>query len=157
MEDIKLDPTNKKILDILQDNNTITYVELSKKIGLSPASTFERIKKLERNGIIEKNVALVDGKKIGKGTTAFVIITMSKHSDKAIKELKYHMQQIPEVLECYGISGEKDYIIKIVAEDIRSCETIIVNKLCKIPGIARFDTHFVLINIKRETKLTIPD
>ena len=157
MEEIKLDKTNKKILDMLQDDNTITYVELSKKIGLSPASTFERIKKLEKNGIIRKNVALIEGKKIGKGTTVFVIITMSKHSDKAIKELNYHMQQIPEVLECYGISGEKDYIIKIVTKDIRSCETIVVDKLCKIPGIARFDTHFVILNLKEETKITIPD
>ncbi|MCI0472160.1 MAG: Lrp/AsnC family transcriptional regulator [Ignavibacteria bacterium] len=152
-----LDPINKKILDLLQENSSITNAELAQKIGLAPASTFERVKKLEKSGIIRKNVALVDGEKVGKGTVVFVIINMAEHSVKSIKELAAHIKQIPEVLECHRLAGERDYILKIVTHNIQTYESLAINKLAKIPGIARTNTYFALSTLKEQTKIPILD
>ena len=152
-----LDTINQKILDILQENSSITNAELAQKIGLAPASTFERVKKLEKSGIIKKNVALVDGEKIGKGTVVFVIINMAEHNVKSIKDFSAQVKQVPEVLECYRLAGERDYILKIVTHDIQSYESLAINKIAKIPGIARTNTYFVLSTLKQQTKIPISE
>lgn len=152
-----LDTINQKILDILQENSSITNAELAQKIGLAPASTFERVKKLEKCGIIKKNVALVDGEKVGKGTVVFVIINMAEHSVKSIKDFSAQVKQVPEVLECYRLAGERDYILKIVTHDIQSYESLAINKIAKIAGIARTNTYFVLSTLKQQTKIPISE
>ena len=152
-----LDTINKKILDILQEDSSITNAELAQKIGLAPASTFERVKKLEKSGIIRKNVALVDGEKIGKGTVVIVIISMAEHSVKSIKDFSETIKQVPDVLECYRLAGERDYVLKIVTRDIQSYESLAINTIAKIPGIARTNTYFVLSTLKQQTKIAISD
>lgn len=152
-----LDTINQKILDILQENSSITNAELAQRIGLAPASTFERVKKLEKSGIIKKNVALVDGEKVGKGTVVFVIINMAEHSVKSIKDFSTQVKQVPEVLECYRLAGERDYILKIVTHDIQSYESLAINKIAKIAGIARTNTYFVLSTLKQQTKIPISE
>ncbi len=152
-----IDKINRKILDLLQENSSITNTELAQKVGLAPASTLERVRKLERIGIIKKYVALVDGEKVGKGTIVFVIINMALYSIEAIKEFSAHIQKIPEILECYKLAGEHDYILKIVTENIQSYEALAVKKLAKIPGIARMNTFFVLSSEKQQTKIAISD
>jgi len=153
----KLDQINQKILDILQDNSSITNSELASNIGLAPASTLERVRKLEKGGIIKKYVALIDGEKIGKGTVVFVIINMALYSIETINEFSAHIEKIPEVLECYKLAGEHDYLLKIITEDIQSYESLAIKKLAKIPGIARMNTFFVLSSTKQQTKIAISD
>jgi Lrp/AsnC family leucine-responsive transcriptional regulator len=150
-----LDQINKKILNTLQENSSITNAELSNKIGLAPATTLERVKKLEKNNIIKKYVALVDGDKIGKGTVVFVAISMLEHSVESINVFNRKIQELPEVIECYRIAGEKDYLLKVIVEDIKSYESFAIEKLAAVPGIARISTTFSLSTVKYQTKITI--
>ena len=150
---MKLDPTNKQILSILQEDGSITNAELSKKIGLAPASTLERVKKLEKNGIIRKYVALVDAEKIGKEIAVFVEITMNAHSSDSIKQFSREIAKIPEVLECHHVAGDSDFLLKVITDSIKSYETFALEKLAVLPHVGTVNTHFVLSMIKSETAI----
>jgi len=149
----KIDETNRLILNILQKDGAITNAELAKRIGLAPASTLERVKKLEKTGIIKKYVALVDSEKIGKGITAFVEISMNDHSAETIKRFNHDIIKIPEVLECYHISGDKDYLLKVATDSIKNYEVVALEKLAVIPHVGKISTLFVLSTIKSETAI----
>jgi len=149
----KIDETNRLILNILQKDGAITNAELAKRIGLAPASTLERVKKLEKTGIIKKYVALADSEKIGKGITAFVEISMNDHSAETIKRFNHDIIKIPEVLECYHISGDKDYLLKVVTDSIKNYEVVALEKLAVIPHVGKISTLFVLSTIKSETAI----
>ncbi len=150
-----LDDINKRILNILQDNGSITNSELSGQIGLAPATTLERVRKLEKNGIIKKYVALVDAEKVDKPITALVEITMRDHSAEAIKMFNQKIAVMPEVLECYHVAGEKDYILKVVTADIKSYKIFATEKLAGIPKIGKVSTMFVLSSIKYQTSIPV--
>lgn len=152
-----LDKINRKILNILQENSAITNADLAQKIGLAPASTLERVRKLEKNGIIKKYVALVDAPKVGKRAMVFVIVNMASHTVDSIREFMMQVQQLPEVLECYRLAGNKDYILKIVTDDIKSYESFSVEKLARLPGVARMNTYFVLGAAKEQTCIPISE
>ncbi len=150
---MKLDEVNKQILSILQDDGSITNSELAKRIGLAPASTLERVKKLEKTGIIRKYVALLDSEKIGRDIVAFVEISMSEHSAETIKLFTREIVKIPEVLDCYHISGDKDFLLKVVTDSIKNYETFALEKLAVLPHVGKISTLFVLSTIKEETSL----
>ena len=151
----KLDATNRKILEILQDNGAITNSDLAGLIGLSAASTLERVKKLEKNGFITQYVALVDPEKVGKGLTAFMEISIADHSSEALQVFLDAISTIPEILECHHITGEKDYILKVVTEDVQSYEKLAVEKVAKIPHIGRVNTMIVLSTKKQLTAIPL--
>lgn len=150
-----LDKTNRKILNILQEDCSITNAELSSKVGLAPATTLERVKKLEKNGIINKYVALIDGEKVDRGITVFVQISMLDHTVESIKNFNLAINKLDEIMECYRLAGEKDYLLKVVAKDIKSYETFATEKLAEVPGISRISTTFVLSTVKRITNIKV--
>ncbi|MHC4524755.1 MAG: Lrp/AsnC family transcriptional regulator [Planctomycetota bacterium] len=151
----KIDATNKKILRILQNEGTITNAELANRVGIAPATTLERVKKLVNSGTINKFVALVDPEKVGKGITAFVAITLNDHSSKAVKLFNKEICEISEVLECYHVAGDADYILKVVTEDIRGYELFAIEKLAHISNVGRITARFVLSKVKHETCIPI--
>ncbi len=148
-----LDKINKKILSILQDDGSITNSDLAGEVGLAPATTLERVKKLEKQGYIRRYTAIVEPEKVGKGIIAFVSLTVKQHSVESIKEFKANIVDLPEVLSCYRIAGDKDYLLKIVCKDIKSFEAFSTERLAAVPGIARLSTTFVLSTVKEETKI----
>ena len=150
---MKFDEVNKRILSILQEDGSITNSELAKRIGLAPASTLERVKKLEKTGVIRKYVALLDSQKIGKEIVAFVEISMDKHSAETIKLFSREIAKIPEVLDCHHISGDKDFLLKVVTDSIKNYEKFALEKLAVIPHVGKISTLFVLSTIKSETSL----
>lgn len=153
---MKLDDTNKKILSILQEDGSITNAELAQRIGLAAASTLERVKKLERSGVIKKYVALVDCEKIGKEVLSFVEISMNKHTVDTIKLFSSEIAKIPEVLECHHItSGDKDFLLKVVTESIKHYELFALEKLSVIPNVGKISTLFVLSTMKSETAISL--
>lgn len=152
---IKIDTINKKILEILQQNATITNTELSNLVGLSPATTLERVRKLEKAGIINKYVAIIDYEKLDRNITAFVEIFIKDHSSTAIQEFTREIKKIPEVLECYYITGDKDFLLKVITTDIKSYRKFAMEKLAGIPNIGRINTMFVLSTEKIHTHITI--
>lgn len=150
---MKFDEVNKQILSILQEDGSITNSELAKRIGLAPASTLERVKKLEKTGVIRKYVALLDSEKVGKEIVAFVEISMNEHSAETIKTFSHEIALIPEVLDCHHISGDKDFLLKVVTDSIKNYEKFALEKLAVIPHVGKISTLFVLSTIKSETSL----
>ena len=150
-----IDTVNKNILDILQENGSITNAELANQIGLAPATTLERVRKLENSGVISKRVALLNHKKVGKDTTAFIAISMAEHSTNALRRFNIEIQQMPEVLECYHIAGEEDYLLKVVVDNMQQYEKFLVQRLSEMSNLGKIRTLFVLSTVKYQTKIPL--
>lgn len=151
------DRIDRKILNLLQDNGRITNAKLAQEVGLSPPPMLERVKKLEKNGIIKKYVALVDPRKVDRGTIAFVEVSLRLHRQDAIEEFVTEIQKFPEVLECHHITGEEDYLLKVAVKDIEEYERFLRLKLTGFSGISKLKTYFVLRTLKQETKITVDE
>ena len=151
----KIDKINKKILNELQENSSITNTELSERLNLPATTVFDRVKKLEQSGIIAKKVAIVNPEKVGKETIAFVSLSLSGHSVKNVQKFWKAIEGLPEVLECYHIAGENDFILKVIVDNIRIYESFLLEKLTAIENIGRIKTSFVMSTIKYQTKIPI--
>ena len=150
-----LDATDTAILNILQEDSRITLKEIAKRLNLSTTPVSDRMKKLEKAGVIKKYVALVDPKKIGKNLTVFINISIKDHNKSAISEFVEVITQFPEVLECHHITGNADFLIKLVLSDIEAYNQFILDKLSVIPHIGRVDSKFSLSERKSTTHVLI--
>jgi len=144
----KLDPIDLKILKILQANSKITNLDLSKKIGLSPAPTLERVKKLEHSGIIESYHARVNPQLIDLSVQTFVLVSLAWQKENALDNFIQKVHQIDEIVECYIITGEADFLMKLVCADIPSYEKLLFKTLSKIDEIERLKTLMTLSTLK---------
>ncbi|MEZ4948872.1 MAG: Lrp/AsnC family transcriptional regulator [Saprospiraceae bacterium] len=149
----KLDKTDLKILQILQDNSKITNLDLSKKIGLSPAPTLERVKKLEQSGIIESYHAQVNAQSIGLNVKTFVLVSLAWQKENALNHFLDKIQAIEEITECYIITGEADFLMKIVCKDIPTYEKLLFKTLSQIEEIERLKTLMTLSTVKQSKVL----
>jgi len=145
---MKLDELDLKILKKLQNNGKTTNLQLSKDIGLSPAPTLERVKKLEKNGIIKSYHALVDEKKLELGLTAFMQISLIRQRDNAINNFIEQISKIDEVMECYNVTGQADYLLKITVKNIEAFDVLIKEKLSPIEEIRNMHSMVVISNDK---------
>jgi len=144
----KLDKIDLKILKILQKNSKITNLDLSKQIGLSPAPTLERVKKLENSGIIESYHAQVSPASIGLNVKTFVLVSLAWQKDNALNNFLEKIKAIEEITECYIITGEADFLIKIVCKDIPIYEQLLFKTLSQIEEIERLKTLMTLSTVK---------
>ncbi len=144
----KLDKIDLKILRILQENSKITNLDLSKKIGLSPAPTLERVKKLETAEIIESYHANVNTHSIGLNVQTFVLVSLAWQKENALKHFQEKILEIDEITECYIITGEADFLIKIVCKDIPTYEQLLFKTLSQIEEIERLKTLMTLSTVK---------
>lgn len=149
----KLDNTDLKILKILQENSKVTNLTLSKKIGLSPAPTLERVKKLESTNIIESYHAHVNLQAIGLNVTTFVLVSLALKKENSLKEFQEKILSIDEVTECYIITGEADFLLKVVCKDIPTYEELLFKELSQITGIERMKTLMTLSSVKNSKVL----
>ncbi|HMQ00302.1 MAG TPA: Lrp/AsnC family transcriptional regulator [Cyclobacteriaceae bacterium] len=150
-----LDTTDKKILLALQHNARITNKELSNMLGLTITPVYERVKKLERLGYIKKYTAILDNEKLEQGLIVFLHIKLQMHSNKNIVQLMREVSELEEVMECYHITGETDYLMKVMIKDMKLYENFVVEKLAKIPGIANINSSIVMSTIKHKTELNL--
>ena len=141
---MKLDELDLSILRRLQENGKITNLQLSKDIGLSPAPTLERVKKLEKNGFIESYHALVNESKLELGITAFMQISLIRQRDNAINNFIRQINEIEEVLECYNVTGQADYLLKIMVKDITAFDVLVKEKLTPIEEIRNMHSMMVI-------------
>ncbi len=148
MSESKLDKIDLKILKILQNNCKITNLDLSKKIGLSPAPTLERVKKLENTEIIESYHAKVNPQAIGLSGKTLVIVSLAWQQDNALDNFIEKIRQIDEIVECYIITGEADILMKIACKDIPTYEDILFKTLSQIDEIERMKTLMTLSTVK---------
>jgi len=142
------DKTDLKILKLLQENGRITNLQLASSIGLSPAPTLERVRKLENSGFIKSYHAFVDEEKLGLGIKSFIQISLDFHTHNAIPEFVAAVKMIPEVTD--HVTGNCDFILKVYVKDIKAYEGVIMEKISKIPFVKTFQTMMIMSTSKKE-------
>ncbi len=154
---VKLDKIDRKILEILQSNAKITNAQLSKDIGLSPAPTLERVKKLETSGIISSYHAQLDTDKIGLGVQTFVQVSLKGHNKQNIDLFLNEINNIPEVIECHHITGSGDFILKIISSDIHSYQKLMLEKVSEIDVVDGLQSMIILSTFKDSKVMPVPE
>lgn len=147
----QLDATDIGILQLLQHDARFTNKEIADKLGKSINPVYERIRRLEREGYIQRYVALVDRTKIDKTLVAFTNVQLKEHSHSMLKDFEQAIVNFEEVMECHHMTGIYDYLIKIVVRDMNEYQDFIVNKLARLPNIGTVQSGFVMTEIKHET------
>ena len=150
-----LDRIDKKILNTLQENGKITNSKLSKIVGISAPATLERVKRLELSGVISHFTAVVDAEKIGFSIMAVVSISLSLSNLFSVAAIKAKFAELDEVIECYQIAGANDFILKVIAKDIKTYGEFMNQKLTQIEGIQVIQSSFVIDNVKEKKKLIL--
>ena len=153
----KIDDIDRQILEILQAEGRLPNARIAERVGLSPPSVLERIRKLEEREIILGYAAQVDGGRLGLKTTVFVSVSLTFHRRESIEEFRQVILEIPEVLECYHLTGESDFLLKIVVPDIENYEDFLLHKLTCIDSVSQVKSSFVLSTLKRNTRLPLPE
>lgn len=152
---MKIDEIDKKILEILQTNGRITNAKLASIIGISPPAMLERVRRLETAGVISQYAAILDREKIGLEVMAIVSISLAAHELESIDRFRERLLALDEVLECHQVTGEDDFILKVVLNNIKSYSEFAMKKLAAIPGIQNFKSSFVLSTIKNSSSLPV--
>lgn len=150
-----LDPTDKKLLELLQSDSKQTTKELSLKLHLSVTAVYERIKKLEREHIIEKYVALVNRNTIQKGFVVFCHIKLLQHTKDFLTTFENEVVQLSEVLECFHVSGDYDYILKVCVENMEAYREFMVTKLTTLQHIGSTHSTFMISEVKNTTAYSL--
>jgi Lrp/AsnC family leucine-responsive transcriptional regulator len=151
-----LDETDKAILRILQKNSHLTVKELAEKVHLSPSPTFERQKRLERLGYIDRYMAVVNPQKVGNNILVLCNIRLKQHTQQLIQEFMDAVQHIDEITECYNTSGDFDFLIKVYIKDMKSYQQFMLHKLGTIPCIGSLNSIFVIDHTKSTRGVPIP-
>ncbi|WP_336950532.1 MULTISPECIES: Lrp/AsnC family transcriptional regulator [Sphingobium] len=155
MPNALLDDLDRRMLAELQADGRMTNLELSEKVGLSPSPCLRRLKQLEAQGVITRYVALVDPDQLGLGVTAFVRIRLDQQDDRHLTIFEEAVAQFPEVMECYLMSGDSDYQLRLVVEDLKAFENFLRYKLTRIEGVSQLTTSFALRPVVYKTALPI--
>lgn len=150
-----LDPIDKKLLLLLQTDSKKTTKELSLKLNLSVTAVYERVKKLEREGIIDKYVALLNKPKVDKGFVVFCHLKLIQHSQEFLTKFESEVVKLSEVLECFHVSGDYDYILKIVVKDMEAYREFLVNKLTTLQHIGSTQSTFMISEVKNTTVVVV--
>ncbi len=145
----KIDATDRKIIRALQKNGRMTNLDLSGEVNLSPSPCLRRLRNLERGGVIKGYSIDVEGEAYGLPVTAFVRVSLEKHTDETVMQFEDRVRSIPEVLECFVMTGLSDYLLRVVVSDLADYERFVRQRLQPIGGIGSIDTSFVYGVVKR--------
>jgi Lrp/AsnC family leucine-responsive transcriptional regulator len=145
---IKIDPIDLKILQKLQEDGRKTNLQLSQEIGLSPAPTLERVKKLEKNGVLQSFHAVVDESKLGIGINALIHVSVSHQIKDSLKNFKAQIMPLNQITECIQVTGSFDYQLRVKLKDIAAFDKFITEELSNIGGIRQMQTFVILSTIK---------
>jgi len=152
---IQLTPTDKAILQLIQRDASLSTAEIAEQVGLSQSPCWRRIRRLEETGIIKRKVALLDHTGLGMEVVAFVSVKLSEHGRRNLEDFERHVSGLPEVLECFTVTGDVDYILKIVAKDIRHFESFLRNRLMTMTMIRETHSAIAVTEIKDTTELPL--
>ncbi len=151
----KLDKTDLRILSHLQQDASLSNVELAAKVSLSPSPTLARVKQMEAEGVIARYVALVDPHALGLKVNVFVRVSLEKQEAGALERFEQAVSHFDEVMEVYLMTGDEDYLLRIVVPDLQALERFILEHLTRIPGIKNIKSSFALKQVKYKTALPI--
>jgi Lrp/AsnC family leucine-responsive transcriptional regulator len=153
---VKIDAIDRKILEILQTNSNITNAQLAQEVGLSPAPTLERVKKLETAGVIRSYHAVIDTVSVGMGVSTFVMVTLKGHNRDNIEKFMKAISAIDEVVECHHLTGHADFIMKIVAPDIPQYQKLMLEKVSNIEVVDGLQSMVILSTFKDSKVVPVP-
>lgn len=152
-----LDALDRAILAIVQEDGRISNADLARRIHLSPPATLARLRRLEEAGYIRGYVALVDREKVGYDLLCFVRVSLAMHQPEQVRAFREAVRRMPEVLECYHVTGDFDYLLKVAVPHRRALEQFLVERLTPIPGVARLYTSLALSEVKATTALPLSE
>jgi Lrp/AsnC family leucine-responsive transcriptional regulator len=150
-----LDETDLKLLRLLQEDADRTTKQLADKVNLSPTPVFERVKRLKKNGYIQKYVAVLDAEKLNRGLTVFCNITLKQHTKEIGNRFVQDIKAIREVTECYNISGDYDFLLKVMVVDMKHYQDFVLNGLGSVKNIGSAHSTFVMGEIKNTRAIPI--
>jgi Lrp/AsnC family transcriptional regulator, leucine-responsive regulatory protein len=153
---MQLDAVDLRILAQLQQDGSLTNVELARRVHLSPSPCLARVKAMEGAGVIRQYVALADPKAVGLGLNVFISISLKEQSRESLAEFEGRIAEHDEVMECYLMTGDSDYLIRVAVADIAALERFILNQLTPIPGIEKIRSSFALKQVRYKTALPLP-
>jgi DNA-binding Lrp family transcriptional regulator len=148
-----LDRRDRRILAELQRDSRLTTQELADRVGMSTSATWRRVRSLEEDGIIERYAAIVNARKSGFGLSSMVHVSLARHEQKHVEHFVLEVRKHPEVLECFATSGEADFHLRVVVEDIDAYNVFLDEFIFKLPGVSQVRSNIVLKEIKADTAL----
>ena len=153
---MKLDPIDLRILDELQRDGALSNVELARRVHLSPSPCLARVKALETAGVIDRYVALASASALGLGLNVFISISLTTQSKESLGNFERRIAEHEQVMECYLMTGDSDYLIRIAVADMAALEKFILEQLTPIPGIEKIRSSFALKQVRYKTALPLP-
>ena len=153
---MQLDAIDWQILGLLQADARMSNVELAKAVGLSPSPCLNRVRALEEAGYISRYVTLLDALRVGLKVSVFIQVTLERQVETALERFETAIRGRPEVMECYLMTGDADYLIRVVVADIQQLEEFILKFLTKLPGVGNIKSSFALKQVKYQTALPLP-
>ncbi len=153
---MKLDAIDLRIIDELQQDGSLSNVELARRVHLSPSPCLARVKALEAAGVVQHYVALANAKALGLDLNVFISISLKEQSKQALAAFEERIAEHDEVMECYLMTGDSDYLIRVALADIAALERFIIDQLTPIPGIEKIRTSFTLKQVRYKTALPLP-
>lgn len=153
----RLDSSDRKILEALQKEGRTTNADLARQVGLSPPSMLQRVRRLEQKGFITGYQAELDPEKLGYSIVVFAMVSLSLHQEQPIENFLEAIGPVPEVIDCYHVSGDYDFLLKIVAKDMHDYERVLRDHLSRVRAIGKIHSCFVLRANKKNAELPIPE
>lgn len=151
-----LDSTDIAILEQLQENARISNVDLARAVGLTPSPCLNRVRSLEESGVIQRHVTLLNSKRLGLRLNVFIQVSLEKQREEALARFQEIIQLRPEVMECYLMTGDSDYLLRVLVRDIDDLEGFILNSLTKVPGISNIRSSIALKQVQYKTAVALP-
>jgi len=150
-----MDETDRRILRVYQANPDLSVVELAAKVGLSQTPCWRRLKRLETDGVIAGRAVLLDAKSLGLTVNVFANLRLKQHDEDTLEALEREVWHHPEIVECFSMSGESDYILRVVARSIEDYEHFLKKVLLHLPGVSSVNSSFALKSVKMATILPV--
>ena len=154
---IVLDRIDRRILDTLQESARLSNADLARTVGLSPSPCLRRVRELEEAGVVRRYVALLDPKRVGWPVSVFVQVTLERQAEQALERFEATVGARPEVMECYLMTGDADYLLRVVAGSIEAYERFLIDVLTRVPGVASIKSSFALKQVKYSTALPLDE
>ncbi len=156
MPNATVDALDQSILERLQEDARLSNVELARAVNLSPSPCLARVRRLEESGLIRRYVTLLDPVKLGLTVSVLVQVTLEKQIEPALEAFEKAIRARPEVMECYLMTGDADYLLRVVVRDVPAFERFILDFLSRVPGVGNIKSSFALKQVKYQTALPLP-
>lgn len=157
LQNRSFDAIDRRILDHLQEDARISNADLARTVGLSASACLRRVRDLEESGVIERYATLLDPIVAGMPVSVFVSVTLEKQVEAGLEAFERAVRALPEVMECYLMTGDSDYLLRVVAADVAAFRRFLLDHLTRIPGVANIRSSFALNQVKYRTALPLPE